>query len=122
MVSPQQNLVGPQRSLFPLRIALFFFRLFPATPSTPEYRLISWCKAVYRLVGENKGVRYAKELAKSDGGHSSSGNERAVAAGETSEGSQEGATPEVESPQGGMPTQGPYEVIAGHDEDVEGED
>lgn len=68
-LSPTQGLLGAQQSLFALRVALFILRLHPG----PELR---WCQSIYSIMHQRKGLRYATEIAKVDGGHGTRGNER----------------------------------------------
>ena len=71
-LSDEQGLLGSQQALFPLRVALFILRLHPGTE-------LQWCQKFYRSLNEQKGLRYAREIAKVDGGHGTRGNERAAA-------------------------------------------
>ncbi len=89
-LSDDQGLLGAQQSLFPLRTALFILRLYPGT----ELRR---CEKFYVAMNERKGLRYAKEIAKMDGGHGTRGNERAV-----------GVTPAVTPPP--RPETQPYAI------------
>ena len=66
-LSKEQGLLGAQQALFPLRIALFILRLNPG----PELRM---CQNFYVALNEQKGLRYAKEIGKMDGGHGTRGN------------------------------------------------
>ena len=68
-LSDEQGMLGAQQSLFPLRAALFILRLHPGME-------LRWCQNIYRSMDEQKGLRYAKEIAKLDGGHGTEGNER----------------------------------------------
>ena len=104
VLSPQQNTLGPQRSLFPLRVALFLLRLFPVREA--DNPLMQWCKQMYTFMDKSKGIHYAREVAKTDGGHAASGNERYLAG---------GVTPAA-SP-GPMPRAGPYDVGGAEEEE-----
>ena len=101
ILSPDQNMLGPQRALFPLRVTLFLLRIIPSNDNP----LLTWCKEIYQLVEDGKGLKYAGEISKLDGGHGTRGNERYLAG---------GATPAV-SP-GPMPNKGPYEIGEGEGE------
>ena len=94
-LSDEQGMLGAQLSLFPLRLALFILRLYPGME-------LRWCQNIYRIMDERKGLRYAKEIAKLDGGHGTRGNER-----------REGVTPANTPPPG--PEVGPYTVAPAGD-------
>ena len=68
-LSDEQGMLGAQQSLFALRGALFILRLHPGME-------LRWCQSIYRVLDQRKGLRYAKEIAKLDGGHGTRGNER----------------------------------------------
>ena len=68
-LSDEQGMLGAQQSLFALRVALFILRLHPGME-------LRWCQSIYRILHERKGLRYATEIAKLDGGHGTRGNER----------------------------------------------
>lgn len=108
IIHPDQNSVGGQRFLFALRIALFILRVLP----TADNPLLELCKRMYTIVSERRGVRYAIEIARHDGGHGTRGNERWLAGGGTPGGSP-----------GPMPSQGPYAVVEGlPEEETEAEE
>ena len=58
------GLLGAQKSLFALRTALFALRLHPG-----EELKLKWCQAMYQELYSKKGLRYAREIAKTDGRH-----------------------------------------------------
>lgn len=62
------GLLGAQKSLFALRMALFSLRRHPGMG-------LDWCKAIYQQMHDKKGLRYAREIAKFDGRHSTSGRD-----------------------------------------------
>lgn len=68
-MSDEQGILGAQHSLFALRVALFILRLHPGME-------LRWCQSIYRTMDSRKGLRYATEIAKLDGGHGTRGNER----------------------------------------------
>ena len=58
------GLLGAQKSLFALRTALFVLRLYPS-----EELKLKWCQTMYQDLYNRKGLRYAREIAKTDGRH-----------------------------------------------------
>ena len=58
------GLLGAQKALFALRTALFTLRLCPG-----EELKLKWCQAMYQELYNKKGLRYAREIAKTDGRH-----------------------------------------------------
>ena len=95
-LSDEQGMLGAQQSLFPLRVALFILRLHPGME-------LRWCQNIYRIMDERKGLRYANEIAKLDGGHGTRGNER-----------RKGVTPANTPPP--RPEVGPYTVAQAGDD------
>ena len=59
-LSDDMGLMGAQKSLFPLRAALFALRFHPGDE-------LKWCQALYQQLHGKKGIRYAREIAKIDG-------------------------------------------------------
>lgn len=68
-LSDFKGLVGAQQSLFALRIALLVLQRSQGIE-------LQWCKNMYNLMSERKGVMYAREIEKLDGGHGERGAER----------------------------------------------
>lgn len=64
-LSDSMGLLGAQKSLFGLRTALFSLRRHPGEE-------LKWCQAVNQQMHNRKGIRYAREIAQLDGGHSAS--------------------------------------------------
>ena len=65
-LSDNMGLMGPQKSLFALRTALFALQRYPGEE-------LKWCRAMYQELDSRKGLRYAREIAKLDGGFSAVG-------------------------------------------------
>ena len=63
-LSDEMGLLGAQKALFALRTALFTLRLSPG-----EELNLKWCQAMYKELYSKKGLRYAREIAKTDGRH-----------------------------------------------------
>lgn len=78
-LSDSQGVVGAQQSLFALRIALLVLQRSRGIE-------LQWCKSMYNLLSEKKGVMYAREIEKLDGGHGDRGAERAGDEREASQG------------------------------------
>ena len=62
------GLLGAQKSLFALRVALFSLRRHPGEE-------LKWCQAMYQEFDNRKGLRYAREIAKLDGKYSAAGRD-----------------------------------------------
>ena len=56
-LSESMGLVGAQKSLFAIRTALSCLRRIPGEE-------LRWCNAIYQQMDSNKGLRYAREIAK----------------------------------------------------------
>ena len=63
-LTDDMGLMGAQKSLFALRTALFVLRLCPG-----EELKLKRCQAMYQELYSKKGLRYAREIAKTDGRH-----------------------------------------------------
>ena len=63
-LSDDMGLLGAQKALFALRTALFTLRFYPG-----EELNLKWCQAMYQELYSKKGLRYAREIAKTDGRH-----------------------------------------------------
>ena len=59
-LNDNMGLMGAQRSLFPMRTALFVLSRHPGEE-------LKWCQAMYQDLTSRKGLRYAREIAKLDG-------------------------------------------------------
>ncbi|KAL2052932.1 hypothetical protein ABVK25_006873 [Lepraria finkii] len=62
-LNDSMGLLGAQKSLYALRVALFSLRRHPGGG-------LKWCQAVYKEFDNRKGLRYAREIAKLDGKYS----------------------------------------------------
>ena len=62
------GLVGAQKSLFAMRIALFVLQRHPSEE-------LQWCQAMYQELDSRKGLRYAREIAKLVGRFSTAGED-----------------------------------------------
>lgn len=58
-LNDNKGLLGAQKSLFSLRAAFFSLRRYPGEE-------LKWCAAVYRQLDNEKGLRYAREIARFD--------------------------------------------------------
>lgn len=67
-LNDNMGLLGAQKSLFALRVALFSLRRHPGEE-------LKWCQAVYAELDNKKGLRYAREIAKLDARYSASGRD-----------------------------------------------
>ena len=65
------GLVGAQKSLFAMRIALFVLQRHPGEE-------LKWCQAMYQELDSRKGLRYAREIAKLVGRFSAAGEDKPV--------------------------------------------
>ena len=65
------GLMGAQKSLFGMRVALFVLQRHPGEE-------LQWCQAIYQEFERKKGLRYAREIAKLAGVQSTTGNERMI--------------------------------------------
>lgn len=59
-LNDDMGLMAAQRSLFPMRTALFVLSRHPGEE-------LKWCQAMYHELTSKKGLRYAREIAKLDG-------------------------------------------------------
>jgi hypothetical protein len=62
------GLLGAQKSLFALRVALLALRRHPGEE-------LKWCQAVYQEFDDRKGLRYAREMAKLDKNFTAAGRD-----------------------------------------------
>lgn len=56
-LNENMGLIGAQKSLFPMRIALFVLQRHPG-------EVQKWCQAMYQELTSGKGIRYAREIGK----------------------------------------------------------
>ena len=56
-LNENMGLIGAQKSLFPMRIALFVLQRHPGED-------LKWCQAMYQELNSGKGIRYAREIGK----------------------------------------------------------
>ena len=56
-LNENMGLIGAQKSLFPMRIALFVLQRHPGKD-------LQWCQAMYQELNSGKGIRYAREIGK----------------------------------------------------------
>ena len=56
-LNDNMGLIGAQKSLFPMRIALFVLQRRPSED-------LKWCQAMYQELNSGKGIRYAREIGK----------------------------------------------------------
>ena len=56
-LNENMGLIGAQKSLFPMRIALFVLQRHPGED-------LKWCQAMYQELNSVKGIRYAREIGK----------------------------------------------------------
>lgn len=59
-LNDNMGLIGAQRSLFAMRIALFVLQRHPGEE-------LKWCQAMYVELNTRKGLRYAREIGKLEG-------------------------------------------------------
>ena len=62
-LNDNMGLLGAQKSLFAMRVALFSLRRHPGEE-------LKWCQAMYQKFDNRKGLRYAREIAKLNGKYS----------------------------------------------------
>ena len=67
-LNDSMGLIGAQKSLFALRVALFSLRRHPGEE-------LKWCQAVYQELDGRRGLRYAREIAKLDGKYNAAGRD-----------------------------------------------
>lgn len=58
-LNEKMGLIGAQKTLFPMRIALFVLQRHPG-----EGEDLKWCQAMYQELNSGKGIRYAREIGK----------------------------------------------------------
>ena len=67
-LNDNMGLLGAQKSLFALRVALLALRRHPGEE-------LKWCQAVYQEFDDRKGLRYAREMAKLDKNFTAAGRD-----------------------------------------------
>ena len=68
-LNDNMGLMSAQKSLFALRVALFVFQHHPG-----EY--LKWCQTLYQQLDSEKGLKYAREIAKVEGKFSAPSTDR----------------------------------------------
>ena len=68
-LNDNMGLVGAQKSLFAIRLALFVLQRHPGEE-------LQWCQAMYQELYSKKGLSYAKKIAKLEGRFRAAGNDR----------------------------------------------
>ncbi|KAG8531434.1 uncharacterized protein KY384_003063 [Bacidia gigantensis] len=62
VLKDEMGLLGAQQSIFPLRVALLVLKRYPGEE-------LRWCESIYSQFNSKKGIRYATEIAKYEGGY-----------------------------------------------------
>lgn len=68
-LNDKMGLMGAQKSLFAMRIALFTLQRYPPGEE------LKWCQTMYQELHSKKGLRYAREIAKLDWNLSAAGRD-----------------------------------------------
>ena len=70
-LNENMGLIGAQKSLFAMRVALFALQHHPGDE-------LKWCQAMYQELNSRKGLGYAKEIAKLEGKFGAAGRDKTI--------------------------------------------